>query len=46
VTVVIDANAPVALIASEPDGRAVSELIEQWTAEERERLHEQARQPL
>jgi predicted nucleic acid-binding protein len=38
VTVVIDANALVALIASEPDGPAVSELIERWTAEERE-LH-------
>lgn len=37
-TVVIDANAPVALIASEPDGPAVSELIEQWTAGKRE-LH-------
>lgn len=37
-TVVIDANALVALIASEPDGPAVSELIERWTAEERE-LH-------
>jgi predicted nucleic acid-binding protein len=38
VTVVIDANALVALIASEPDGLAVSELIERWTAEKRE-LH-------
>jgi predicted nucleic acid-binding protein len=38
VTVAIDANALVALIASEPDGPAVSDLIEQWTAEERE-LH-------
>jgi len=38
VTIVIDANALVALIASEPDGPAVSRLIEQWTAEERE-LH-------
>lgn len=37
-TVVIDANALVALIASEPDGPAVSELIEEWTAEDRE-LH-------
>lgn len=37
-TIVIDANALVALIASEPDGPAVSELIERWTAEERE-LH-------
>lgn len=37
-TVVIDANALVALIASEPDGPAVSKLIEQWAAEERE-LH-------
>lgn len=37
-TVVIDANALVALIASEPDGLAVSKLIERWTAEERE-LH-------
>lgn len=35
-TVVIDANALVALIASEPDGPAVSKLIERWTAEERE----------
>lgn len=34
-TVVIDANA---LVASEPDGPAVSELIERWAAEERE-LH-------
>jgi predicted nucleic acid-binding protein len=38
VTVVIDANALVALIASEPNGPAVSELIERWIAEERE-LH-------
>jgi predicted nucleic acid-binding protein len=38
VTVVIDANALVALIASEPDGPAVSKLIERWTIEERE-LH-------
>lgn len=37
-TVVIDANALVALIASEPDGPAVSELIERWIAEQRE-LH-------
>lgn len=37
-TVVIDANALVALIASEPDGPAVSKLIERWTPEERE-LH-------
>ncbi len=37
-TVVIDANALVALIASEPNGPAVSELIERWIAEERE-LH-------
>lgn len=37
-TVVIDANALVALVASEPDGPAVSELIERWTAERRE-LH-------
>jgi predicted nucleic acid-binding protein len=38
VTVVIDANALVALIASEPDGPTVSKLIERWTAEARE-LH-------
>jgi predicted nucleic acid-binding protein len=38
VTVVLDANALVALIASEPNGPAVSELIERWTVEERE-LH-------
>jgi predicted nucleic acid-binding protein len=38
VTVVIDANALVALISSEPNGPAVSELIERWIAEERE-LH-------
>lgn len=37
-TVVIDANALVALIASEPDGPAVSKLIEGWIAEKRE-LH-------
>ena len=37
-TVVIDANALVALIASEPDGPTVSKLIERWTAEECE-LH-------
>jgi len=34
VTVVIDANALVALIASEPDGPAISALIERWTAED------------
>jgi predicted nucleic acid-binding protein len=38
VTVVLDANALVALLASEPDGPAVAELIEQWVSEERE-LH-------
>jgi predicted nucleic acid-binding protein len=38
VTVVIDANALVALLVSEPDGLAVAELIEQWISEERE-LH-------
>lgn len=37
-TVVIDANALVALLASEPDGPPVAKLIEQWVAEERE-LH-------
>lgn len=37
-TVVIDANALVALIASEPNGPAVAKLIERWVAEERE-LH-------
>jgi predicted nucleic acid-binding protein len=38
VTVVIDANALVALLASEPQGPAIAELIERWIAEERE-LH-------
>lgn len=37
-TVVIDANALVALLASEPDGPTVAKLIEQWVAEERQ-LH-------
>ncbi len=37
-TVVIDANALVALLASEPHGPTVAKLIEQWVAEERE-LH-------
>jgi predicted nucleic acid-binding protein len=36
VTVVIDANALVALIAGEPDGPAVAEHIERWLAEDRE----------
>jgi predicted nucleic acid-binding protein len=36
VTVVIDANALVALIAGEPDGPAVAGHIEQWLAEDRE----------
>lgn len=34
-TVVIDANALVALLASEPHGPTVAKLIEQWVAEER-----------
>jgi predicted nucleic acid-binding protein len=38
VTVVIDANALVALLASEPHGPTIVKLIEQWVAEERE-LH-------
>lgn len=37
-TVVIDANALVALLASEPHGPTVAKLIEQWVAEKRE-LH-------
>jgi predicted nucleic acid-binding protein len=35
VTVVVDANALVALIVGEPDGPAVAECVEQWLAEDR-----------